>query len=205
MSVAAVITTVRDKLRATGGSAVFDWQNDFKINPTTATIAQTIGEEVSPGNPPPTWGGQRFLGIWGSSWADGRTNNEQQLLAERIGITCTLTFRWMAMTEDDIPAQLYIHTNGMLAIARKIMRAVHDNNTLLAAVNTAAGLTSPSTNCFIEWLKWESTDAAPEMKGPDWFGERLDAPEDSAHSFGLAMNIRFGGALRTECLQGVTQ
>lgn len=197
MSAAAAITVVRDRLRTTGGSAVFAWQTDFLIPATAAAINQTVAVELGPGQPPPGWGGQRFLGVWCSGYANGEQQPTQLALIERIGITCTLTWRWGMMTDDDVPTEFYVATAGMLAIARKVSLALHDSATLWSSLNTA--ITAGATDRFVEPLKWESTDSTPRIVGADWFGE--DPGETGQTSFGLVMDIRFGSLVRMTCLQ----
>ena len=193
MSLGAILTTVRNHLRT---GSIFTFANDFKVHANQ--YAEVIGVQLAPGRPDPGFGGQRYLAIWGSQWnqgAPGISPDVQLALAETYGVTLTLTHRLEFTPEDNIPETVYYTAlTGMVDVARKAMLAIHQNNTLWGAANTA--ISASGTDSFISWLNFEGADASPREVGADWFSESPDA-----NSMGLVMDIRFGGASRLKCLQ----
>lgn len=180
MSLAVLLTASRDRLRA-------------NLN--------LIDEEcrVQPGPEPPPTMGDRFVAVYGTRHEP--ISGEEDLhqgIAEEFGIACGVTYRVSAISFDRLGEELYIKTtSGLENICRDITAQLHQSINLI----TAANLLISGTNKIEEYLRWEGTDAIPDLKDAAWFQGTSDAIPDRI--VGLFMEVRLGQARRRQTLANI--
>jgi hypothetical protein len=183
MSLGRLLVAVRDTLR----TELVDWDQPF--------APQDI--LVMPGPEPAPYCGQHFISVYGLSWIAGGESDNHRGLDELYGISCALSSRSPVYPPDRRGDELYVKLyTGMEDICRKIMIAVHQSIVVQQAWDALLiGKTrQTSYHLSTEYLRWQDTDAAPQVVDGTWFSA---APDEAA---GLVMEVRFSKARRMQAL-----
>ena len=145
---------------------------------------------IQPTGRPPAVAGQQFLSVYSLSWSNLITESVEGF-EEVYGIGICVTFRFGYAPADRTGRELCIAKTGLLAMARKVMYAVHGNYTLIGYANEEIPATE---NKIGEPLTFRTGKF--DEKGPEWF-EAVNAAGSAA---GYAVDMRFEGGKRLQPL-----
>lgn len=142
---------------------------------------------VMPDPRPIASSGQKFVSIYGTNWSPVEDDNNRSLF-ENYDIACGVTFRSGNVPYDRMGEELYIkELFGLEDFCRTIVSLIHQNPEVL---NSADDSINDQIVGFLEYLRWESTDASPRFVSGEWFTS--ESPEQT----GIFMEVRFGQAKR---------
>ena len=180
MSLGALLQATRDTLRAS-----------LSLPPSEC--------DVRPGGQPPPTFGQRYVAVYGVSWAN-QTPTMQAGIDELYGVAAMVTLRTAQIPVDRLGGEAYIRPLiGIEALCRRVMVAVHMNYDLM---NLANSFIPNATHLFIQPLFWSATDAEPELRDETWVWAKPQegkAPTICA----MTMEIRFADARRPQAQENM--
>ncbi len=175
----------------------------LRSDATTAILDLPFVDEeiqVTPKGRPPAVMGDKFIGIYASSWEPALVDANVAIDAY-LGVSCVLTFRSTVYPQEQLEELYADVTVGMSAVCLKIMQCLAQNTSLYTEL---AELTNYSTYWTFEFLRWMGTDAEPVEVYEDWFSAKdehlLDPMGQSI--MGYTMTVRFGQA-RAGLIPGV--
>lgn len=146
--------------------------------------------------PPPRFG-QNYIAIFPTGWNPGDIQPELMSgIDETYDITVAITSRY-PQTSRETDYQNVIRT--LYLDARRIMKLVHQNWSIIDTANAAILAALPSgqtTSYLIEWLRWKGTDPVPQLKDATWVWSDDDKYGNSPAA--AVLEVRFGGARRIE-------
>lgn len=179
---------LRDYLRATATTAI----------PDLAFVDEEI--QVTPQGRPPAVAGDKFIGIYGSSWEPAVLDSNVAIDAY-MGITCVLTVRSPIYPQEKLEEMYADVTVGMSAVSVAIMKALAQNANLYTYL---AAYVDYKTYWTFEYLRWLGTDPEPAQVGDEWFSAKDEHLLDPAGQgiMGYTMSVRFGQA-RAGMIPGV--
>ncbi len=157
MSLAALLQAVRDELRTVMGLPM---------------IQIEVQED---GQPPPGMGGDLYLSVHPLSWRP--TSGAEVVLGidESYSVGVTITKRIRHTPPDRIGREVYLKSLiGFEAIARKIMVAIHQSETVMERANQYIAASQTDDNGYdpiLEWLRWSSTQEVPTRRDGSWLWE----------------------------------
>ena len=137
---------LRDYLKAEGSQAIAE----------LPFIDEEI--QVMPQGRPPAVVGDKFIGIYGSSWEPAVIDSNVAIDAY-LGVTCVLTVRSSIYPQEKLE-DLYADVSvGMSAIAVAIMKSLAQNTALYTYMNTYTNY----NGWTFEYLRWLGTDPEPQI------------------------------------------
>lgn len=173
MSMPALLTAVRDRIRSVLSYAAFEC-------------------DVQPDGAPDPASGQVYVSVHAGSVR----NDDMESLDEYFEVLVTITLKIGYLPVDAYGPQVILKTTtGLYARAEAVRRVVHMDYTAMTAANTTLG---GSVNGFIEPLSYRGM-RRPEVKGPAWFS----AEDEDNPPAGLSLELRFDGARRKQTLESM--
>lgn len=179
---------LRDYLRGDASTAI----------PDLAFVDEEI--QVTPQGRPPAVAGDKFIGIYGTSWEPAVVDSNVAIDAY-MGVACVLTIRSSIYPQEKLEELYADVTVGMSAVCVAIMQALAQNPNIYTYLSNYVNYKSYWT---FEYLRWLGTDAEPFQVGDDWFSakdEHLSDPMGQS-IMGYTMSVRFGQA-RAGMIPGV--
>jgi len=156
--------------------------------------------QVMPEGRPPAVAGDKFIGIYGSSWEPAVMDSNVAIDAY-MGINCTISVRSTIYPQEKLE-DLYADVSvGMSAIAVAIMKSLAQNTAIYTYLSS---YTNYQTYWTFEYLRWLGTDPEPQERGDEWFTAKNQHLLDPAGQdiMGYIMTVRFGQA-RAGMIPGV--
>lgn len=179
---------LRDYLKADGTNAILD----------LPFIDEEI--QVMPEGRPPAVAGDKFIGIYGSSWEPAVFDSNVAIDAY-LGVTCVISVRSTIYPQEKLE-DLYADVSvGMSAIAVAIMKSLAQNTALYTYLGQYVDY---KTYWTFEYLRWAGTDPEPQERGDEWFSAKNQHLLDPAGQdiMGYTMAVRFAQA-RAGMIPGV--
>lgn len=141
--------------------------------------------------------GKRFLSVYAPDDAWRRGPNEVMMgIHEVFKVNVALTVRLGGASQDRYPQKIYLDARrSMDDLLRKVMLAIHLNS---VSVVTGADqrLGTNFAEGFVEPLRWESTDAKPQVVDGRWFWS--DDEKTMHYPAGLMQQVYFVDAQRLQ-------